>query len=1106
MDKFAERKSTGGRLIATAAVAMCLLGSSGAGMAYAAPVPQSTETGQNLQAVSGTVSDAEGNPIIGANVVEKGTKRGVVTDLDGKFSLKVAPGATLEISYLGYEKKSQKASGYMDIVLTEDNELLDEVVVVGYGMQKKVNLTGAVANVDVEKAVASRPITDIAKALQGVSPGISVVTNLGGVGVESSIKLRGSTGSLNASSGTTPLILVDNVEVPSLSMVNPDDIASISVLKDAASASIYGTRAAWGVILITTKTGKANEKPRITYSNNFAWSTPTTMPEVAHTWESAQAALLASQRNGVNDVSSVGYNINADAIQKMKDWYANYGHMSQAELGEMQLGRDFEQIGGKWYWYREFDPVDMFLRDWTPQQKHNISIAGGSDKTTYNVSLGYLDQHGVIKVNPDKYQRYTFNANVNTKIRDWWTARASVMFSRSQKKEPYKYTSGYTDMWYYLLRWPSFYPYGTYEGKPFRSAITEAAMANHEYTTRNFMRVNVGTTVSPIAGLDVNFDYTFALYNTHLKREGGEVYGYDFFNTNNPLQYTSLYSSTHNRVIEDSEYTMTNTFKAYATYSKLFNDKHNFKAMVGMDAETRERMGHYSERRNLVNLDKPEINLAIGDQFVDGDPFHNDFAAAGVFARVNYDYMGKYLLEANARYDGSSRFPTGEKWAFFPSGSLGWRLSEETFMAWSKPALNDLKIRASVGTIGNQDVAANAFLSTMAVAAGSGWSVNGKQLPYIGVPSVISPSLTWERVTTYDVGFDARLLNNSLTVSFDWYQRLTTGMHSPGETLPSTFGSTTMPKVNEGELRGRGFELAISYQKEFECGLGLSVGATLSKIREEITKYNNPTKGIYGNYEGKIIGEIWGYETDRLFQQEDCKQLPDGTWVIDTSLPGIADQSDFESGAFKFGPGDVKYKDLDGDGRITYGEETLDNHGDLKRIGNTLPNFEYGFTIGLTYKGVDFSTFFQGVGSRDVWAVGQVGIPGYMPNEGWLAHQMDYWTPENTDAFYPRPTSHSWVNNGQNFLRQTRYLQDMSYLRCKNITVGYTFPKKWMDAITFTSGRIYVSAENVFEFYNGKIPVDPETTEHAAASNGSLKFGKSYPFTRTVSFGLQLTF
>ena len=470
--------------------------------------------------LTGVVSDDTGEGLLGVSVLVKGTGNGTITNVEGKYSLKVKSSDVVVFSFVGMETKEYKVAGrtVINVQMKADAELLDEVVVVGYGVQKKVNLTGAVANIDVEEAVASRPITDIAKALQGVSPGVNVTTNLGGVGVESTIKLRGSTGSLSASGGTSPLILVDNVEVPSLSMVNPDDIESISVLKDAASSSIYGTRAAWGVILITTKTGKKNEKPRITYSNNFAWSTPTTMPQVAKTYESAQAILLAAQRSNpaTTNVSSVGYNVSAEAIEKMKEWDALYGGMSQEELGEMQLGRDFEQIGGKWYWYRGFDPIDMFLRDWTPQQKHNLSISGGSDKTTYNIGMGYLDQNGVIKVNPDDYKRYTFNANVNTQIRDWWSVRANVMFSRSQKKEPYKYTSGYTDLWYYLLRWPAFYPYGTYEGKPFRSAITEVQYANHEYTTRNFTRVNLGSTVSPIEGLDVNFDYTFALYNTYL--------------------------------------------------------------------------------------------------------------------------------------------------------------------------------------------------------------------------------------------------------------------------------------------------------------------------------------------------------------------------------------------------------------------------------------------------------------------------------------------------------------------------------------------------------------------------------------------------------------
>lgn len=1088
------------------AVAICAL-FLGSGNVMAAQTASNDSQGvqEQMQSISVTVTvvDTKGEPIIGANVIEKGTTNGGITDLDGVSKLNVKPGAILQVSFVGYTTQEVKATSVMKVVLKDDTELLDEVVVVGYGAQKKVNLTGAVANVDVQEAIASRPVTDIAKALQGITPGLSITTNVGGIGVDSNIKLRGATGSLSATEGTSPLILVDNVEVPSLSLVNPDDIASISVLKDAASASIYGTRAAWGVVLITTKTGKKNDKPRVTYSNNFSWSTPTVMPQVAKTYEGAQAMLLAANRSGASTVSSIGYNVDEIAVQKMKEWYNTYGGMSQSELGEMQLGRDFEERGGKYYFYRQFDPLDMFMKDWTPQQKHNLSVSGGSDKTTYNISLGYLNQQGILKVNTDEYDRYNFNANVNTQIRDWWSVRANVMFSRSTKSEPYQYTSGYTDVWYYLLRWPSFYPYADYQGIPFRSAMTEIAQANRESLTNNFTRVNLGTTINPIKDLAINFDYTFALLNDYQKRNGGEVGGWDMFNSSNPLTYnSSFYGATHNRVVERSRYTMSNTFKAYATYEKSFVQKHNLKVMVGMDAETREKLGHSSDRRTLVNFDKPEINLAIGDQYVDGTTYHNDFAAAGFFGRINYDYMGKYLLEVNARYDGSSKFPSGDQWALFPSVSAGWRLSEETFMKWAKPVLSDFKVRGSWGTIGNQDVAANSFLSVMSVNKSSGWVIDGKQVPYIGIPSVVSPSLTWERVTTIDLGFDARFFNNELGVSFDWYQRTTSDMHSPGETLPSTFGSTIMPKVNSGELQGRGFELSIDYNKRFACGLGLTARATLSKIREKITKYNNPNKNIYGNYEGKIIGEIWGYETDRLFQYEDCYQDADGKWFIDTNK--VPSQALYETGAFKYGPGDVKYKDLDGNGEITYGEQTLEDHGDLKRIGNTLPNFEYGFSVALTYKDFDFSTFFQGIGSRDVWAVGQTGIPGFMPGEGWLEHQMDYWTPENTDAFYPTPTSHSWINNGQNFLRQTRYLQNMSYLRCKNITLGYTVPEKWM--ITFTSGRIYVSAENLFEFDHTNIPVDPETTEKAAASNGEYKFGKSYPFMRSISFGVQLTF
>lgn len=1090
-------------------VALCaggfMLGSTHAfGLRASTLVEQRVE--QQKIVVKGLVTDSSGDPVIGASVLEKGTSNGTITDIDGKFTLNVKPGAPLQISYIGFKTIEVKSSAQMKVSLREDAELLDEVVVVGYGSQKKANLTGAVANIEVEKSLESRPLTDVAKALQGASPGLSITTNVGGVGTESNIKLRGATGSLNATQGTSPLILVDNVEVPSLNLINPDDIKSISVLKDAASASIYGTRAAWGVILITTKTGERSEKVKVSYSNNFAWNTPTKMPSIAKSYESAEAMLLAAERDGKSTVESIGYHVDREAIEKMKEWENQYGHMSQSALGEMQLGRDFEQRGGKYYFYRSFNPKKLFMKDWTPQQKHNLSVSGGSEKSTYNVSMGFFGQSGVLKPHPDKYKRYNFSSQLSTQVNDWWKVNTNLIFSRTQKKEPYKYSSGAYDAWYYLLRWPAFYPYADYEGIPFRSAVTELEQANNETLTTNYTRINLGSVFTPIKDLSINIDYTFDVLNDHQKRNGGEVWGRDFFNTANPLQYSLLSGASANRVVERSRYTINNTFKAYATYAKRFKEDHSLKAMLGMDAEKRDRRGHYSERRDLINFDQPEIALAIGDQFVDGTAYHDEFSAAGFFGRINYDYKGKYLFEVNARYDGSSRFPKGEKWAFFPSFSAGWRASEEKFMQSLKPYLSDLKLRGSWGTIGNQDVAANSFLSVMGMGVASGWVINGKEVPYVGKPSIISPSLTWERVTTIDLGIDARFFDNELGVSFDWYQRTTSDMHSPGETLPATFGSSVMPKVNSGELQARGVELAIDYNHQFDNGLGVFATATFSKVTEKVTKYNNPTKNIYGIYEGKRIGEIWGYETDRLFQYDDCMEIVDGgksIWVIDPSK--VPSQELYETGGFKFGPGDVKYKDLDGDGKITKGKETLDDHGDLKRIGNLLPNFEYGFTLGLNYEGFDFSTFFQGVGKRDVWVVGQVGIPGFMPNEGWLAHQMDYWTPDNTDAFYPRPTNHSWVQNGRNFLTQSRYLQSMSYLRCKNITLGYTLPKSVLNKLHINHLRVYVSGENLFEFTNGKIPVDPETTIYKSSSNGHYSFGKSYPFTRTLSFGLQLT-
>lgn len=1109
MNEDHKKRGTAYSKFLTAVAISALFLSSGNVMATSKATTGTPGVAEQLQSitVNGLVTDAAGEPVIGASVVEKGTTNGIMTDIDGKFTLNVAPNAIIQVSFVGYQTQEVKAARTMRIVLKEDTELLDEVVVVGYGAQKKVNLTGAVANVNAQEAIASRPITDVAKALQGITPGLSITNNIGGVGTESTIKLRGSVGSLSATDGTAPLILVDNVEVPSLNLVNPDDIESISVLKDAASSSIYGTRAAWGVILITTKQGKKNEKVRVSYSNNFAWNTPTKMPKLATASDNADFIMNIMGRLGLSSKSNIGYTIDAYAVEKIKEWEKLYGGMSQSSLGEMQEKRDFEIKNGNTYFYRSFDAVNEFTRKWTPQQNHNLSVTGGNDKTTYNISLGYLKQEGVMKFNADEYDRYTLNSNITTNIRDWWKVRANVLFTRSVNEQPYRYTSGQFDAWFYLMRWPRWYPYAQYEGKDFRSAVTDIKAGNRESITSNYIRANLGTEISPIKNLTVNFDYTFSMLIDAQKRNGGTVMAYNMFTSAPFSNYSDIYGSTHNRVIQSSKYTMSNIFKAYATYNFDFDRKHNIKLMAGMDAETRERLGHYSERRGLISTTLPEIALTTGEQFSysSSDSYHNDFAAAGFFGRINYDFMQKYLVEFNARYDGSSKFPKGKKWAFFPSVSAGWRASEEAFMEWAKPSLSNLKVRGSWGTIGNQDVAANSFISTM-TSGNSGWVINGKNQIYLSSPSVISASLTWERVTTLDLGLDVRFFNDELGLSFDWYRRVTSDMHCAGETLPLTFGAAS-PNINYGEITGKGFELALDYSHRFNNGLGVNLRASLSHIKEKISKFNSSDRNIYGNYEGKVLGEIWGYETDRLFQEEDFTVDPkDGTYVLKSGIPS---QSLYESGSFKFGPGDVKYKDLDGDKKISYGKNTVEDHGDLKVIGNSLPNYEYSFTIGLNYKGFDFNAFLQGVGKRDYWGFGSIAIPsgGSSYADAAYDHQMDYWTPKNTDAFYPRPANHAWVSNGQNFLRQTRYLSNMSYLRCKNLTLGYTLPKEWTKKICFESARLYVSAENVFEFDNMHLPLDPEATDYKVGYGGnSWSFGRSYPFSRTVSFGMQIVF
>ncbi|QDH79290.1 TonB-dependent receptor [Echinicola soli] len=1054
--------------------------------------------------VSGTVTSADdGGTLPGASILVKGTTRGVTTDVDGNYQIQAEKGEILVFSFIGMIAQEREVGDQnsINVALETEAKSLDEVVVVGYGTQKRSDLTGAVSTVDT-KVLESRPITDVGRGLQGTTPGLTITTPSGQIGQNPQMRLRGMTGTLSNSGGAQPLILVDNVEVPNLQLINPEDIESISVLKDAASASIYGSRGAWGVILITTKSGKKGEAPKVSYSNNFSWATPTTTPEVASAADGAEMALIAiSRRDPSRDyISAIGMRIDRESIDRIRDWDAQYGGM---DLGnEMVYGRDFEERDGALYFYRSWDAGDMFMRDWTPQQKHDVSVSGGSEKTSYRLGVGYLGQNGVLKVNPDQFNRYSVDLNVNTSVTDWMDVRGKVLYSKTKLTKPFYFSSDTYDPWYYLFRWPKIYPYGTYEGEPFRSALTEVQQAKMNEENTSLSRINLGTTIRPVKGLSIDANYTYDGNNYHEHRTGGVVSGYNFW-AGPTLEAGPYTSASYNRVEYRSSWSNRNVGKLFGTYEKQLGD-HALKFMLGGDIEAYEYWYQSSQRRDLMDLDKGELALATGEQFVGGD--RNQWSTVGAFARANYNYQGKYFLELNGRYDGSSRLSPTKQWAFFPSMSAGYVVTEEPFMESVTDVMSFLKLRASWGAIGNQ----NAYLSDIyriMSSYSSGWLIGSDNQLTTGTPGAIPTSLTWETVTTLDVGFDTRFFQDKLGITFDWYRRTTSDMHSAGEVLPSSYG-TGAPKQNFGELQTTGWELAVDYSHSFSNGFNLFATAVVSDFKEKVTEYADNTS-VYSNRPGRMIGEIWGYETDRLFTEDDFVKDANGEFVLDNGKyvmqEGIANQDVFEEGWFFFGPGDVKYKDLNGDGEINFGANTVDDHGDLKVIGNSTPRYQYGFRLGGDYKGIDFSFFVQGVGKRDFWANGPIFIPGYRPAEAWYQHQLDYWTPDNPDAFYPTPSDAGQQQSPTNFRPQSRYLLDLSYTRLKNVTIGYSLPTSLISRLNIDKVRVYFSGENLFEIDKLDLPVDPEVDYTNAGLNDPNTFGRVYPYSRTLSFGLQLT-
>lgn len=1124
-----EKKNGNVKLYICLAAALCAYLPTGVNMyAARAEKPSASNVYQQTRIlVSGRILDSSGQPVPGASVIEKGTTNGVNTDIDGKFTISVKSGSSLEVSCIGYETVSVAASENLSVTLREDTQFLDEVVVVGFGTQKKVNMTGSVAAVDVDKAFGSKPITDVSKGLQGVVPGLSITYNSNDLNASPTMKIRG-TGSINGDN--TPLILLDGVEVPDLSFVNPDNIKSISVLKDAASASIYGSRAAWGVVLITSKDGSAvKDKVSITYSNNFSWNQPIGLPK----YITDKAGVLAQLEEGMLAQKNVdGSRIEAfgmyyDTIGKgISTWFDKYsGNLSNPVY---KYGEDYEFIEGTPYYYRVSDPnKEIFKTSFS--QTHNLSVTGNTGKTNYNIGLGYTMNDGTLKAaKKNDVKRYNLNLSTNTQVKNWLNIGTKVMYVEKEYEYPYGYSQskGATGLLYYVMRFPTFFPFGISDGSKLadgtyasESAATgeglyfrhgNAYVANESICSSKDQYLTLGGNVriNLAPGLSFYGDYTRGRYNYENRSMRQPYYVANW-------SFPKKAAVTTNDFLERSYVSkITDTYNAYFDYLFDIQKQHNFAIKVGANAEDLRYDNQSVKVNGVQDVEHPTLNLTDGknEGIVDESLRHR--ATAGFFGRINYNYKEKYLLELNGRYDGSSSFRTGKQWAFFSSASAGYRISEEKFWTNIKPYVPTLKVRASYGSVGNQALESwYPYISTMATETVSWIGTDMNQVSTTTTPSAVNPDMTWEKIRTLDIGFDAGFFNNELNVTFDWYQRRNVGMLVAGNEIVRYAGIAVAPLENGGDMKTNGWELQIDYNHAFNKDFAIYGTFTLSDAKSEITKWNNTTGALNSWYKGKKLGEIWGFETDRYFNSSDVN--PDGT--LKTGTP---DQSYLQNGSFRFGAGDIKYKDLNKDGKIDTGKGTIDDHGDLKRIGNQLPRYEYSLRVGAMLKGFDVEVLLQGVGKRDMWSTSSLFIPhaaGAQMNI--FENQLDYWTESNQNARFPRPYINGAFgslsglpgNSGcNNFAPQTKYLNNLAYLRVKNFTVGYTLPQNLTRKIFVEKLRFYFSAQNLFTFDHIDGVMDPECTGGSSKSytNGMdmTMAGRAMPFNRQWSCGLQITF
>lgn len=1114
-------------------------GLTGSSYAMATPPTQSQSVTQSSTIIKGQIVDAEGEPILGATVVELGTTRGTVTDIDGNFTINSHANAKLRITYVGYKTVETKAVNGMKVVMQNDNAQLDEIVVVGYGQQKKVNLTGSVTNVDIEKTLGGRPEQDVAKALQGAVPGLTITNTSGDINSQPTMQIRGL-GTLSNGATSNPLVVVDGVPVDDLTMVNAADIATISVLKDAASTSIYGSRAAFGVILITTKEGKKGEKVSVKYDGHFAWDRATVLPDYPDVPSQLEAAMIGAKRTDGSDPELFGMYF-SKMLPYAKAWKEQHsgkkGYSEMKPFQSMDNVGDYYFNGNQPFYYADYDIQDIWYNKAAPSQSHSVSLNGSSGRTSYYTSFSYDYKQNLMKFNPDKLSRYNFTTNLKTDVTDWLTVGTRVNFVRRS----FSKADSWNNVYQYLWRWGSFfipsgYMYDENGEKLDYRVVAMQKQAARKTTVHDQARFNAYAIAHITKDLTFNVDYTYQIDNYNYKTSDHSVYGMNWSGVTPTYIVGTSSSNTTRENIKQNRWTA----NAYLNYNHTWVDAHNLGVLVGVNGERFKSDEMWANRTHLYNEDYPELKLAYGEmKDATISSFTGDRSTAGYFGRINYDYKGIYLLELNGRYDGSSRFPAGDKWAFFPSMSLGYRFTEEGYWKNLHDVISNGKLRFSYGEIGNEAIGDNMFISTISPVGQSSlyWmDKNGNKLNQFQLPDWVSSSLTWERIKTTDIGVDLSFLNDDLSLTFDWYQRTTNDMLAPGKAIPDVAGASA-PFTNAGSLRTRGWELSLSYRKQINKDLNVYGTFNIGDSKSKVTKWNNDSKlightgGIVSAsnarmyaYEGETWGDIWGFETDRYFTEDDFNgKDANGKWIY---KDGVADQTGIQTDNFVFGPGDIKYKDLDGNKVIDGGKGTADDHGDLKVIGNTLPRYEYSFHLGGSWKGLDLDLFFQGVGKRDMWTQSSFVFPLMRDADKALyANQTSYnvYDPANgiinisQSNRYPclysgnegsgNVTGLASIGGEHNYYPQTKYLVNMAYLRLKNVTIGYTLPASITKKVYMEKVRFYGSVNNLCLLYNGAkdYPVDPEMN----AGQGSLSYGtwgRTFPITRTWSVGVQVTF